>query len=119
MLVSAHIFKFTRYNLKLQMQRGVIQVPGDVPTQYLVSDVICNTSQPNCSGTAYFSNPTDQTASFAVWLENGSLGQSNFTLNPGASHSIHCQSGDTYSSAWGDSGVPDNALRNWIDVGKP
>lgn len=89
----------------------------DAPMQYHVNNVICNTSQANCSGLAYFNNPTQQFASYAIWLQNGSLGQSNFFLEPGGSNSIHCQSGDTFSSAWGNSGVPDDAQRNWIDVG--
>jgi hypothetical protein len=75
----------------------------------------CWTNQPNCAGIAHF-GPFNQVASFTIWHGNTG-GRENFVLPAGQTHGTHVQSGDTYSSAWGNAGVPDNAGRNWIPVG--
>jgi hypothetical protein len=75
----------------------------------------CDTSQNGCAGIAYFRNNTGQSISHVIWFRHG--GQSNFVLGSGQTHSIHVQTGDTYSSAWGNNGVPNGSARYWIKVG--
>ena len=87
-----------------------------VPSGPRIMFTSCSTSQAGCAGVAYF-GPFNQAASFRVWFGNGANGQSNFVIPAGQNHGIHVQSGDTYSSAWGSNGVPDNTPRNWINVG--
>ena len=72
----------------------------------------CYTSQGGCAGVAYFRNPTRQYASYSIWFNNGANGVSNFVLKLGGSHGIHAQTGDAYSSAWGNRGVPHDAPRD-------
>lgn len=70
----------------------------------------CYTSAANCSGRSYWKN-TDGSryASYRIYYVNG--GYSNFVLAPGSDHWVNSRTGDTYASAWGNSGVPNGAPR--------
>jgi hypothetical protein len=96
---------------------NVVSEDTALPTGPRIKFFACNTSQPGCAGVAIFVNNGGQVASYTVWFGNGANGHSSFVLDPGQTHGLHCQSGDTYSSVWGNQGVPPNAQRYWIVVG--
>lgn len=102
------------------VQGGRDSIPVDSTMTFEEGPVViqsCSTGNRGCYGVATFWNRGNQAASFTVWFRNGAAGRSNFVLNPGQTHGVQVQFGDTYSSIWGNGTVPDNAPRDWINVG--
>ena len=75
----------------------------------------CYTSDRNCTGRAYFKN-TDGSRFVSYRYNYASGGYWNFVLAPGSDHWVNARGGDTYASAWGNSGVPSGTPTYWVWV---
>ncbi|MDX3805107.1 hypothetical protein ACXIUS_22190 [Bosea thiooxidans] len=76
-----------------------------------------STSSTLSTGLATFKNVSGGYVSVSVWFQNGNAGNSNATIPPGQTWQIWVQTGDTYSWAPGNNGVPTGAPRYWINYG--
>lgn len=76
------------------------------------------TNVPHSTGLATFQNVSNQAVSITVWFDNGARGYSSAVLKSnGDEWPIWVQTGDDYSWALGDQGVPVENQRFWIKYG--
>jgi len=92
------------------------KLPKDAPR---ITFAAPSSMTPLSTGLATFVNISSSSAvSVTVWFNNGATGHSNAVLEPNGQWSIWVQTGDTYSWAWGNQGVPVGNQRYWINYGR-